>query len=87
MKLSKKNERLGRGQTKNKRQRNIFGGYVVSLGYVAGIGTLAVQKWEWTIRPWSRRRGPTDESLRCEEAGHSSGTEDGPLRKIREKDM
>lgn len=70
MRLSKKSERLRRGQTGNKGQRNALGGYVVSPGHVAGVGTLAAQKWGWRIRHWSRRRGPNDESLRCKEIGY-----------------
>lgn len=69
LRLPKKNERLGRGN-RDKGQRNALDSYVVSLGHRTGMGILAVQKWGWRIRLWSRRRGPTDQSLRCAEVGH-----------------
>lgn len=55
LRLSKKNERLGRGN-REKGQRNALDNYVASLGHVTGMGTLAAQKSGWRIRLWSRRR-------------------------------
>lgn len=39
------NERLGWRYTGNKGQRNLLGGYIVSLRHVADIGTLVAQNW------------------------------------------
>lgn len=58
------------GVDRDKGQRNALGSYIVSLGHVTAMGTLAAQKWGWRIRLWSGRRGPTDESLKCTEVGH-----------------